>query len=504
MNQSKPFSFVSSGLTIELVAARVLIVDDNLELAENLKSVLEESGLGVEVTITESARGALDISRPRSFDVAIIDLKLPDASGVDLIAPLRAISPRIEIVLLTGNATVESAIAALRAGAAGFILKSFAPEDLIVTVEQALARAALRRERELYERRYFALANAADVLIVALDADGAVVFFNPMMSHLIGVSEGLAVGQHFAEQWVDGESRRAFESAFASARESEALHEVEAGMVDHDGAVRRVRWHLSYVGDEGLGTPDHVYGIGVDVTAKRALERRVHSAEALNAMAPLALGLAHEIRNPLNAAVLELHLLGRSIDRLPESAPRESMQRRVQIVESEIRRLERLLTEFLELARPRAPQRESVNLAKVVEEVLQLERVAALRAKVSIEKFLRDDVRVLGDVEKLKQVVLNIVVNALDVMPEGGKLTASMSRTETEVIFLLTDTGKGIDPKILADVFDPFFTTKPAGTGLGLAIVRKVVEQHGGRVSIRSKPGEGTTVEVGLPIAPDV
>jgi signal transduction histidine kinase len=244
---------------------------------------------------------------------------------------------------------------------------------------------------------------------------------------------------------------------------------------------------------------DLVYGIGIDVTERRALERRVADAEALNAMAPLALGLAHEIRNPLNAAVLELHLLARGIDRLSDPAVRDPMRRRVGIVESEIKRLERLLTDFLELARPRAPQREPVDLGRVVSDVLELESEAIAAHRVALVRELSPKCTALGDVEKLKQVVLNLVVNSLDVMPEGGTLRAMVGADEREVWMAIEDTGPGVDPSILAEIFDPFFTTKAAGTGLGLAIVRKLVDQHGGRVVVDTKKGVGTTVRVLLP-----
>jgi signal transduction histidine kinase len=109
----------------------------------------------------------------------------------------------------------------------------------------------------------------------------------------------------------------------------------------------------------------------------------------------------------------------------------------------------------------------------------------------------------LGDVEKLKQVALNLVVNALDVMPDGGTLRAGVGGDATEVWMTIADTGPGVDPTILAEIFDPFFTTKAAGTGLGLAIVRKIVDQHGGRVVFDTQKGEGTRVRVILPRLPE-
>jgi signal transduction histidine kinase len=175
------------------------------------------------------------------------------------------------------------------------------------------------------------------------------------------------------------------------------------------------------------------------------------------------------------------------------------MKRRVGIVESEIKRLERLLTDFLELARPRAPQREPVDLARVIGDVVELEGEAIAAHRVELSRDLAGDCLACGDVEKLKQVALNLVVNALDVMPDGGTLRASVGGDANEVWMAIGDTGPGVDPSIMAEIFDPFFTTKAAGTGLGLAIVRKIVDQHSGRIAVDTKKGEGTTVRILFP-----
>ena len=165
------------------MAARVLVIDDNLDLAANLADILEGAReLEVEVTCAPEGQSGVKAAAREGFDVAIVDVKLPDASGVDLIRPLRATSQEGEIILNTGVATVDTAIAALRAGAFAFLLKSFRPEELISTVEQALAKVALKREREELERRYRALVEAADVLIVALDRDGKVALMNPRVA----------------------------------------------------------------------------------------------------------------------------------------------------------------------------------------------------------------------------------------------------------------------------------------------------------------------------------
>ncbi len=481
------------------MSARILIIDDNISLAANLRDVLEGAReLDVEVALAPDGQSGLAAAKHDGFDVAVVDVKLPDASGVDLIRPLRAASPQGEVVLVTGFATVDTAIAALQGGAFAFILKSFRPEELISTVAQALEKIALKREREEYQRRYRALVDATDMLIVGLDAAGKVTLCNPRLSALTGITREAAVGRSFTELFIDEADHKKLSHAIAATAEGGDAVDVDVGLRDAVGAIRRVRWHLS--GARGVGKrTDLIYGVGIDVTERRALERRAADAEALNAMAPLALGLAHEIRNPLNAAVLELHLLSRSIDRLSDPAARDPMKRRVGIVESEIKRLERLLTDFLELARPRAPQREPVDLRQVASDVLDLEEEAIAAHKVELIRELSQGCIAQGDVEKLKQVALNLVVNALDVMPDGGTLRVGVGGNASEVWMAIGDTGPGVDPTILAEIFDPFFTTKAAGTGLGLAIVRKIVDQHCGRIEVDTKKGEGTTIRVRLP-----
>ncbi|HEU4408555.1 MAG TPA: ATP-binding protein [Polyangiaceae bacterium] len=481
------------------MAARILIVDDNTSLAENLRDVLEgSSGLGARVSTVVSGLEAERVARERGFDVALVDVKLPDANGVQLVRALRAAAPLGEVVLITGFATVDSAIAALQAGAFAFLLKSYRPEELISTVEQAFAKVQLKRERQELERRQRALIETAGVLIVAVDREGRLALFNPRVAEMTAPGVPAAVGRLLLASWVAEADRERLAHALDEARQGAGTVEVEAGFVDGGGATpaRRVRWHLSAVrSDEGPG--DLVYGIGIDVTERRALEKRAAEAEALSAMGSLALGLAHEIRNPLNAAVLQLHLLARAIERL-EHEGKATMRQRVSIVETEIRRLERLLTEFLELARPRGIELAPVDLGELVEGVARLEAEALAERRIALSHEAEPGAVAAGDAEKLKQVLLNLIANGRDALREGGAIVVRV-RAGDAPGFEVADDGPGIDPQVLESVFDPFFTTKEAGTGLGLAIVRKIVDQHQGSIQIDSSPGAGTRVVVKLP-----
>jgi signal transduction histidine kinase len=332
---------------------------------------------------------------------------------------------------------------------------------------------------------------------------------NPRVALRADVSVPAAIGEPFIQRYVAPDDRERFAHAVAEARHPEKkghprsrlAAEVEAGFLHRSGGVRRIRWHLSGVGD-ARGELDLVYGIGLDITERRALERRAADAEALSAMGSLALGLAHEVRNPLNAAVLQLHLLSRGLDRLSDEKTRGTMRARVSIIETEIGRLERLLTEFLELARPRGIRHEPVDIARLVEDVLEFQAEALNSHHVELKAEIAKACVATGDPEKLRQVLINLLVNALDAMPESGTLSVQVRSSPASVTIEIGDSGPGIDPSILPEIFDPFFTTKEAGTGLGLSIVRKIVDQHGGRIEFDSRPGRGTRVQVELPVAP--
>ena len=489
------------GLTVHGTPQRVLIVDDNRDLIDALRSVLEsvvtEVGI-VSVATAVNGNEALLVADRDGFDVAIVDVQLPDTSGVELIASLRERAPASEVILITGFATVDAAIGALRSGAFAFVLKSFRPEELRAIVEQALAKVGLKRSREELERRYRDLVELTDVLVVALDESLRVVLFNQKAVVTTGTERADAVGMSFLETWIPSrDQHRMSEALFATIRERRA-GEVETEF-EARGKVLRVRWQLSFA--SGV-----VNCIGVDVTERLALEKRAADSEALSAMGVLAMNLAHEIRNPLNAANLQLHLLGRQVDKMDISQEvKDSLTNRGKIVAIEINRLNRMLTEFLELARPRGIVREPVHLARLVNDVLELEHEAAKARGVEIVRDVSNCVTT-GDREKLKQVILNVVVNAFEAMKDGGTLTARvLARGADTVSIEIEDDGPGIEDSVLQNIFDPFFTTKEAGTGLGLSIVRKVVDQHYGTIEIENAQkqggkGPGTRVRIVLPL----
>ena len=484
--------------------AQLLIVDDNEDLAENLREIFEPRGF--RVRFTPSAAEGLAWARSAGFDLAMVDVNLPDASGADLLPALRSASPLGEVVLITGHATLDSAVAAVRGGAFHYVVKPFKVDELVATAEAALRQGALRREREALsrklaasERRYRDVVESSRVLVVGLDARGIVHLINRRAAELTGLPAEEAIGRPALEALIQPEARDRVQKHVRQTLAGASSGEFEAPLTARDGRTVTVRWHVVVAGAEAA--PDEeiaVYAVGTDVTDGRALERRAAEAEALAHMGTLAAGLAHEIRNPLNAALLQLHMLGRGLGKVT-SDERDPLLARTRVVEGDLRRLERLLSDFLELARPRPMAREPVALQELLDDVASFQEPAAAAAGVALVRCI-DVAKAVGDRERLKQVFHNLLVNALEATPQGGTVTLTCRSVDAgacaEVV--VADTGRGISATTRERVFEPFFTTKGAGTGLGLSIVRQIVERHGGAIDLESVDGRGTSVTVRL------
>lgn len=484
--------------------SRALVVEDNVELAQNVAEILET--LDVEVTVVHDAPDALREAARGDIDLAIVDVRLPGGfSGVDLLPKLRVASPNVECVLVTGNATVDSAVAAVRHGAVAYVQKPFASRDLLAIASRALEQARLRRERERLavelarsEALHRGVLDSVEAAILGLDHEGALVFVNHFATSLRCAPTGVELhGRSFAEIFVDDADRSVVATLLRRA-EVEALRDVELPMPRRDGVVCVLRWTFTPIVD---GERIRVLAVGIDVTRTRELERRTVEAEALAAVGALTSGLAHEIRNPLNAAILQLEALVRGARRITDEALRGRIEERVTIVRGELRRLTTMLDEFLGLAHPRAVELKAVDLDAVVRDVVTLDHPLGERQGVSFVVAVDDDTRsVLADEARLKQVLINLIGNALEAMRATGPGVVTLRAAVLDEGFVevcVDDEGSGLDQPA-EGLFRAFVTTKEAGTGLGLSIVKKIVELHGGRVELRARLPRGVTASFTL------
>jgi signal transduction histidine kinase len=229
-------------------------------------------------------------------------------------------------------------------------------------------------------------------------------------------------------------------------------------------------------------------------------ERRL--ADLYNEIAALAGGLAHEIKNPLSTIRLNMELLAE--DFADSIVPRDRRAlAKIARVQRECQRLEDLLNDFLNFARPRQFNLEPADLNAAVNRVLDFFRPKADATGIEIICYLDPDLpTVLLDRETFHAALFNLVLNAQQAMANGGQLVLRTRPTPGGVALDLIDTGCGIDAETLSKVFDTFYSTKPGGSGLGLPTARKIVEGHGGRIEVESELGRGTKVTVALPVPP--
>jgi signal transduction histidine kinase len=228
-------------------------------------------------------------------------------------------------------------------------------------------------------------------------------------------------------------------------------------------------------------------------------QARIIQSEKMAVVGTFASGLAHEIRNPLNSIALQLSILERRVAPLPKGVTGE-IKELVGVIREEVKRLDNLVGDFLQFSRSNRVQYRPTALDALVDEVTRLLRPEARASGVSLRRQrigeAIPDLRV--DPEKMKQVVINLVQNAIEAMPEGGVATVESGLVDGRAVLLVRDSGPGLPEGL--DVFQLFVTTKAQGTGLGLSIAQQIVLEHGGEIAAASEPGKGATFTVSLPV----
>lgn len=224
------------------------------------------------------------------------------------------------------------------------------------------------------------------------------------------------------------------------------------------------------------------------------IEENLRRVDRLSALGELSAGMAHEIRNPLGSIRGTAEILQ---DGIPEDDPRYEFTR---ILIKEVDRLNRVVQDFLNFAKPPVVEQESVNLEQCLDEVLLLVRPQLQNSAVAVEFEHTCLPSIHGRPEQLRQIFLNLILNALQAMPGGGTLRITTGVHHGLARVQLSDTGQGIAPEHLGKVFNPFFTTRGEGTGLGLAITHRLMQGHGGRIEVSSRPGAGTTFTLTFPL----
>jgi two-component system sensor histidine kinase HydH len=374
---------------------------------------------------------------------------------------------------------------ALRTAATALVLVligSLAIVSLFLVQAYRLARLSLSRVTVFSE----ALVKNMPIALLAVDREGKMAACNEQANGLLAVSPAEAVGREASRvlpepflrllEDVQGRTGPVAEDIHWTSETGEQIWEAVAAVFsddeDREGRILLAR----------------------DVTGVRQMEREVARSRHLNALASLAAGVAHEIRNPLSsikgfAVYFKKKLTGNKDD-----------EETADIMIAETERLNRVISQLIEFARPLVLKREPADLEDLVRQTLRLVTAEAEQNAVAIEirageGFPRAEV----DPDKVRQVLLNIFLNALAAMPGGGSLSIALNRLEDALEIAVSDTGEGIRQENLPRIYDPYYTSKPAGTGLGLAVAQKIMDAHGGAIEVESREGAGTRVTLRFP-----
>jgi PAS domain S-box-containing protein len=483
-------------------ALQVLLVDDDVKMLRTIGDILALRGY---TTVpAQSGRAGLSLveDMPVGPAIALVDLRLPDMDGIELIGRLHEMSALTEVVILTGNASVESAVRALREQSYDYLIKPVAPEQLLNSMDRAGDRWQRRRaeialaESESRLRRVFDC--VSDGLFVT-DKQGRITDANAAALQLTDRALMDLAERSFVDL-LDSPPGPAASPGAKPALAAPGEYRLTRG----DGGVRAVDVRTS-----GLTSDLQVYTVR-DLTVQRGLEEQLHQAHKMEAIGRLAGGVAHDFNNMLTAIIAYAELLSMRF------GPGEARPDEVDEIIKAGRRAAQLTSQLLAFGRKTMMQQRVVALGEVVAEIENM-----------LTRLIGEDVRlvtlegasvpnVLADAGQLGQVVMNLAVNARDAMPNGGTLTIATDRVAlaqprvhthgvipegTYALLTVSDTGTGMSANTIEHIFEPFYTTKDPGkgTGLGLSTTYGIISQSGGHVEVESHEGRGTAFRIYLP-----
>jgi PAS domain S-box-containing protein len=270
----------------------------------------------------------------------------------------------------------------------------------------------------------------------------------------------------------------------------------EARFIKLDGSAVEVEvTAASFADADGLA----IQMVARDITEQKRVEQQLRRTERLAELGTLAAGMAHEIGTPMNV------ILGRA-EQLMRKTDDEATRRALATITAQVERITKIMNQLLTFARRKPGERRAVNLGQTLDDCLEVLQERIRRARVKVDsgyETMLHPVYVYADPDQMSQVFLNLFINALHAMPEGGTLRISVEPVNGQVKTVVADTGCGIPPEDLPKIFLPFFTTKESGqgTGLGLTVVHNIVQEHGGTITVASEPGQGATFTITLPAA---
>jgi len=484
---------------------KILVIDDEAIMRDGCSQILANDGCEV-LTAPNGEEGLAAIKGdPAGFEVVLLDLKMPGLSGMEVLEAAREVNPALLVVVITGYATVDAAVEAMKKGAYDFIAKPFSPDQLRLIVNRAQEKRRLELEAE--QLRAEAARSLRDVAtekskvrtivhcmadgILVTDRDGRIVLTNPAAGRMLGVDAHACLAQPLRE-----------------AVEHEELIEAVAGVVEPaNPEVTTISQELR-IGDSLIRA--HTAAVkseeGEVLGTVTVLEDMTYLLELDRMKGDFIAMVSHELRSPISAIVQNMNLI---LDGLVGETT-EKQRHLLSRAKERSKGLLDLIADLLEISKIEAGMtvqcKEPLRVEEVVRTVVELMEGEARAKGISLTTQLDASLPpVLGDKENLEGVFTNLVSNAIKYTPEGGTVHIETCADGDYVKTVVKDTGIGISANDLPQIFDKFSRVKTektrgiVGTGLGLSIVKNIVETHLGSIVVESEEGKGTAFTVLLP-----
>jgi PAS domain S-box-containing protein len=534
---------------------RILLFEDNPCDARLIREiVMEAEGGGFDLEVADHLATGLEHLKPISRDVILLDIGRPDTQGFEALTKVCANAMGVPVVVLTGLDDESFGIEALRRGAYDYVAKEqilrngralrrvlhYAAERRRMEMQKEALEAELRREKENFQRSLDDL--PLGMRIVSMEGD--TLYANRAILRMYNYRSIEELKNESIEKRYTSESYIEFQKRKKIRQSGEfGPSEYEINIVRKDGEVRHLcvfRKHILWNDEKQFQM------LYLDVTEekkrgevlkkfettikgqKRLLERQhssveelidrlTHSREELAASfetlkankddlvrseklaftGRMAAGIAHEIRNPLTNIILSLRQLRKDEKIKQEGFPY------AEIIERNSNRIEFLVAELLNCARPIKLNLQPWDIHRIIKDVVNVLKVKLKTQKIRVTKnLIRQPTILLADKEYLGRVFLNIIGNSIDAMSYGGALSIETKLEKSKILIRIQDNGIGISEKNLIKIFDPFFSTKKGGVGLGLSTCQNIVTSHGGLIEVESAWRKGTAFTVSLPLEP--
>lgn len=366
--------------------------------------------------------------------------------------------------------------------------------SLAAEVTQRIQSEEILQRRESWLR---SLIETTQDAVVSIDRRGCVVLFNAAAERIFGYTAEEIVGRKVNELMAEpyASEHDEYVARYERTGEAHAIGRIRTVTAKRkNGELFPIELSVTEIEvDEDV----HYAAFIRDISEKAKLQEQLVERERLATIGTTAAKIGHELANPLNGMSLTIQLLEQRLSKQP-NPPDSQVTATVQRLKNEISRLNQLSGQFRTISRRERYNFQPTELAGLIDDVIKIQTPHFAQLNIQIEHCIPTDLpTVTVDRDKIKQALLNLVKNAAEAMPDGGKINIEVSTTPESVFIDITDSGTGIPLDI--DAFEPFLTTKKEGTGIGLVIVRQVVIAHGGKISYRSRPGQGTTFRIELP-----